>query len=297
MVWCHPCCTWSVPWSLLLVPAVESSLGLDPWPLVLLVLYQSQDHKWVHPCTWLPPLPYCMVCPHGSLQLDSDAMDVLSISLQESTLSVICLEVTRSFFTAALVHPESHNIVTFCELTMLKSCGRVVSVTRTRWLHFGSGPDPDTAHRWDTKRNRLYLAEVCAPPSAVPVNYEWKSSRINVLAVDDVLHRSIRVLNGSFCAPLIGPPFFSHSIVTDGGHCSITELPDTYESSIWQVTNKQIDKSENITFVHLRWRMYWENGMVDGNLLKVRPTYLFIRPFLPRIYTQGLNVHTNTREI
>ena len=42
-------------------------------------------------------------------------------------------------------------------------------MTRTSQLDFGSGPNPDAAYQWDTKRELFSLAEVCALPSAVVV--------------------------------------------------------------------------------------------------------------------------------
>ena len=45
-------------------------------------------------------------------------------------------------------------------------------MTRTRRLDFGSGPDPDPAYQWDTKRKLFSLVEVCVLRSAVPVYIE-----------------------------------------------------------------------------------------------------------------------------
>ena len=42
-------------------------------------------------------------------------------------------------------------------------------MTRTSRFDFGSGPDPDPAYQWDTKRKLFSLAEVCALPSDVLV--------------------------------------------------------------------------------------------------------------------------------
>ena len=43
-------------------------------------------------------------------------------------------------------------------------------MTRTSQFDFGSGPDPDPGHQWDTKRKLVSLAEVCAPLSGVLVS-------------------------------------------------------------------------------------------------------------------------------
>ena len=40
-------------------------------------------------------------------------------------------------------------------------------------LKFGSGPDPDPADRWDTKRKLFSLAEVRTPLSAGLVTYAF----------------------------------------------------------------------------------------------------------------------------
>ena len=37
----------------------------------------------------------------------------------------------------------------------------------TSRLNFSSGPNPDPAYQWDTKRKLISLAEVCSPPSAL----------------------------------------------------------------------------------------------------------------------------------
>ena len=42
-------------------------------------------------------------------------------------------------------------------------------MTITSQFDFGSGPDPDLAYKWDTKRKLFSLAEACALPSAVLV--------------------------------------------------------------------------------------------------------------------------------
>ena len=38
-------------------------------------------------------------------------------------------------------------------------------MTSTSQFDFGSGPDPDPANQWDTKRKLSSLAEVCDLPS------------------------------------------------------------------------------------------------------------------------------------
>ena len=43
-------------------------------------------------------------------------------------------------------------------------------MTRTSRFDFSSGPDPDPACWWDTKREPFSLAEVCAPLSVVLVS-------------------------------------------------------------------------------------------------------------------------------
>jgi len=43
-----------------------------------------------------------------------------------------------------------------------------VYVTKTSRFDFGSGPHPDPGYHWDTKRNLLFLTEVCTPPSGRP---------------------------------------------------------------------------------------------------------------------------------
>ena len=42
-------------------------------------------------------------------------------------------------------------------------------MTGTSGFNFSSGPNPDLAHQWDSKRKLISLVEVCALPSALLV--------------------------------------------------------------------------------------------------------------------------------
>ena len=67
---------------------------------------------------------------------------------------------------------------------MTKLGGWVGSVTRTRQLDFGSGPDSDPAYQWDSVPKLFSMAEVCALPSAIHCpkqNYSWESIFLNFL--------------------------------------------------------------------------------------------------------------------
>ena len=50
-------------------------------------------------------------------------------------------------------------------------------MTRTSRLDFVLDPDAFLAYQWDTKRKLFSLAEVCAPPSAVPIVYSAETHR------------------------------------------------------------------------------------------------------------------------
>ena len=66
--------------------------------------------------------------------------------------------------TIYIISQYFNNLWTSCK----KHTDGWVSVTRTSRFDFGSGPHPDPGYQWDTKRNLLFLSEVCTPPSGRP---------------------------------------------------------------------------------------------------------------------------------
>ena len=48
----------------------------------------------------------------------------------------------------------------------------------TSRFDFGSGPGVDLPQQWDTKGNLFHLADVCARPSAAPVDFSNRSTSV-----------------------------------------------------------------------------------------------------------------------
>ena len=85
------------------------------------------------------------------------------------------------------IYPLLGNIIQSCSISFLAPSlnGEVswyfkklwMGYDKTRWMSWlgdnnkpSSGPDPDLAHQWDTKRKLFSLVEVCPLPSAVLVS-------------------------------------------------------------------------------------------------------------------------------
>ena len=58
-------------------------------------------------------------------------------------------------------------------------------MTRTSRFDFSSGPNPDPAYQWDTKRKVISLVEVCALPSALVVFVISISSIVPSIVLDE----------------------------------------------------------------------------------------------------------------
>ena len=98
------------------------------------------------------------------------AIKALNINMESVTCIIVSSYLRHRRWTKVVFPPPS-----VCEQDISKSCGwvktklggQVGSVARTSRFDFGE--DLDLGHRWDTKCNLFSLAEVRAPPSAVPV--------------------------------------------------------------------------------------------------------------------------------
>ena len=76
-------------------------------------------------------------------------------------------------------------------------------MTRIIQLDFGSGSDPDPAHRWDTKHKLFSLVEVYTPPMAIIIIDCGISIQVNASSLDDWFYMSSRgwlvVINITCC--------------------------------------------------------------------------------------------------